>query len=208
VRAATARTPVWVKAILAVLGLGLPAWGLAVRHDRITNEHRLNAIATEIVGRPVKVRCPGPIRRIGPDTTSGVVHLDQHGRVPDETRLSTATCAELDALAEGRRERQLACAERSTSCGDDVQGLAWAVNTVGHEAFHLRGVLDEGVAECYAMQTLAQTAQRLGATPEQAQNLAVLHFETSPSQKPSQYQAPGCANGDRLDLRPGDAVWP
>ena len=208
-RAATAaRTPVWVKAILVAAVVGLPGWGLAMRHDRLANEERLSAIASGIAGRAVEVRCPGPIRRIGPDTVAGSVHVGGDGRLPGETRLSTATCAELDALAEGRREPQLACAARSSSCGDDVQGLAWAVNTVGHEAFHLRGVLDEGVAECYAMQTLASTAQRLGATPAQAHNLAVLHFETSPERKPGQYRAGGCANGDRLDLRPADPVWP
>jgi hypothetical protein len=128
--------------------------------------------------------------------------------VPDQTVLRAPTCAELDAVAEGRRSAQLACAARSSSCGDDVQSLAWAVGTLAHESFHLRGILGEGVTECYAVQTLASTAERLGATPEQARNLAILHWETGVPEMPSQYQASGCADGEALDLRPDDPAWP
>ena len=210
VRSAAARTPIWVKALLVVVGVGLPGWWRLDRHDRIANQDRLAAIASAIAGRTVRVKCPGPIgRMMAPgDTTAGVVYLDGEGRVPDETKLFTVTCAELDALAEGRRARQLACAERSTSCGQDVQTLAWAVDTLTHEAFHLRGYLDEGVTECYAVQTMARTAERLGATPTQAANLAVLQWEAGLPEMPSQYHAAGCANGDALDLRPDDPAWP
>jgi hypothetical protein len=210
VRAAAARTPVQVKLVAALVLLAGAGWWLADRHDRVVNQGRLGAIASEIAGRQVRVKCPGPIgRMMAPgDTAAGVVYLDAEGRVPDETRLFTRTCAELDALAEGRRATELACAERSTSCGEDVQALAWAVDTVTHEAFHLRGYLDEGVTECYAVQTMTRTAERLGATPAQARNLAVLHWESGLPEMPSQYHAPGCGNGEALDLRPDDPVWP
>jgi hypothetical protein len=208
VRAATARTPVWVKAMLITVGVGLPAWWLADRHDRVANEDRLAVIASEIAGRPVDVRCPGPLRAMGPDTVGGTVQFDAAGKPADSTRLRKAPCAELDALAEGRRAPQLACAARSTACGDDVQALAWAVDTLTHEAFHLRGVRDEGAAECGSLQTMARTAQRLGATPEQGRGLALLHLETTYRQMPEQYHAPGCADGGPLDLRPDDPAWP
>jgi hypothetical protein len=208
VRTASTRTPVWVKAILVVIGVGLPAWWLADRHDRVTNEGRLAAIASDIAGRPVEVRCPGLLRKIGPDTVGGTVQFDADGNPADDTRLRKAACAELDALAEGRRAPQLACVARSSSCGDDVQAVARAVDTITHEAFHLRGVIDEGVTECSALQTMAWTAQRLGATREQGQGLALLQLETAYPQMPSQYQAPGCADGERLDMRPDDPVWP
>ena len=210
VRAAAARTPVWVKALLVTVGVGLPGWWLLDRHDRIANQDRLAAIASGIAGRQVRVKCPGPIgRMMAPgDTATGVVYLDAKGRVPDETKLFTPTCTELDALAEGRRTGQLACAERSTSCGEDVQALAWAVDTLTHESFHLRGYLDEGVTECYSLQTMARTAERLGATPAQARNLAVMQWETGLPEMPTQYHAAGCSDGDALDLRPDDPIWP
>ena len=206
-----ARTPVWAKTLaLGVVGL-LATWWLVDRHDRVTNQHRLAAIATDIARRPVEVRCPGPVGRImtPAETTAGAVYTDADGNLPDETKLREPVCEELDALAEGRRGAQLACAARSTSCAEDVRSLAWAVNTLAHEAFHLRGILDEALTECYAMQSLAQTAERLGAAPGQAHGLAVLHWESSPTEKPEQYQVPaGCADGGRHDLRKADPAWP
>jgi hypothetical protein len=205
-----ARMPVKAKVALVAALLLLPSVWLADRHDRRQLQQRLEPIASDIARRPVGVRCPGWWGRLlSPgDTNAGVVALDEYGGPADHTDLRAATCAELDALVEGRRETQLACAGRSSSCGDDVQALAWAVGTVAHESFHLRGILDEGLTECYAVQTLASTAQRLGATPAQAQNLAILHWETGVPQMPVAYQEAGCENGGSHDLRPDDPVWP
>lgn len=202
--------PVKVKLALAVAILALPATWLVQRQDRVALQDRLSAIATEIAERPVGVRCPGWWGRLlSPgDTDAGMVAVDADGRVADHTLLRKATCAELEAVLEGGREDQLACAARSSSCGDDVQRTAWAVGTLAHESIHLRGILDEGVTECYAVQNLALAAQRLGATPEQAHNLAVLHWETGTPQMPDRYRAPDCGDGARLDLRPDDPVWP
>ena len=128
---------------------------------------------------------------------------------------TTRTCARPPArsstpLVDGGRERQLACAERSSSCGDDVQTLAWAIGTVAHESVHLRGILDEALTECYAMQYLASTAQRLGATPQQARNLALLHWETSPAQEAGPVPGAGRLRGRRevrrASRRPGLAL--
>jgi len=208
VRVASTRTPVWVKAILVIVGVGLPAWWLAALHNRVANEHRLEAIASEIAGRPVEVHCPGFLRSIGPDTLGGTVRFDADGSPADDTRLRKAPCAELDALAEGRRSTQLACVARSTSCGDDAQAVARAVDTLTHESFHMLGIQDEGVTECRSLQTTAWTALQLGATPEQAQGLARLQFETGYPAMPDQYHASGCADGEKLDMRPDDPAWP
>ena len=143
------------------------------------------------------------------DTAAGVVSVDAEGRVSDHTDLRTATCSELDALVDGGRERELTCAERSNACGDDVQALAWAIGALAHEAVHLRGITDEALTECYATQYLAFTAERLGATPVQSRNLAVLHAETSPELLGDRYQLPpGCREGGELDVRPDDPAWP
>jgi hypothetical protein len=208
VRATSTRTPVWIKAILVVLGVGLPTMWLASLHNRSTNEHRLEAIASQIAGRSVEVHCPGFLRSIGPDTVGGSVQFDADGNPADDTRLRKGPCAELDAIAEGRRSAQLACVARSTSCGDDAQTVAHAVDTLTHESFHMRGIMDEGLTECRSLQTMAWTAQRLGVTPEQAQGLARLEFETGYPGMPDQYHAPGCADGEALDMRPDDPVWP
>ena len=205
------RMPAKVKLAAAVAVLILPAMWLVDTIHRVRLQDELEPIASEIAGRPVGVRCPGWWGRLlSPgDTNAGRVTVDAEGRISDHTDLRAVTCAELGALVGGDRTDQLACAERSTSCGDDVQQLAWAVGTLSHEAIHLRGILDEALTECYGMQHLALAAQRLGATPQQAHNLALLHWETSPEQKPSQYQVPGeCRDGGQLDARPADPVWP
>jgi len=208
--APTRSMPVKVKAGLIVAALILPvSWGIATYH-RIALQNKLSPIASEIAGRKVGVHCPGWFGRLlAPgDTTAGVVSVDADGRVANRTELRTRTCDELGAVIAGGREHQLACAARSTSCGDDVQQMAWAINTLAHEAIHLRGILDEGVTECYAVQNFALVAQRLGVTPEQARNLAITHWETSREKLPDRYVATGCENGGPLDLRPADPVWP
>ncbi len=203
--------PVWAKAaVAAVLLIPSVAW-LVDRQDRVSLQNRLAPIASEIAGRQVGVRCPGVFGRLlAPgDTAAGVVSVDAEGRVSDHTDLRTATCKELDALVDGGRERQLACAERSSSCGDDVQTLAWAIGTVAHESVHLRGILDEALTECYAMQYLAlhRAAARGDAAAGPQPRAAALGDE--PGKKPDQYQVPaGCEDGGRLDLRPADPAWP
>jgi hypothetical protein len=183
-----ASTPIAVKLALVVTAVGAPAWWLAQRQDRLGNEERLSAVASAIAGRDVRVRCPGVRGRVFSwDTVEGSVRFDAGGRPADETRLRTFTCRELDALAEGRREGALACGH-GPACDD----LALAVDVLAHESFHLAGVIDEAAAECHAVQTLAWTAQRLGATAEQGRALMQRYIETGYPRLPSGYRSPTC----------------
>jgi hypothetical protein len=209
-RRTRARMPLAYR-IAAIAAIALPCmWWAADILDRRGNEHRLEAIASQIAGRQVEVHCPGPLGRIGSDydTLGGTVDADADGQPVNETKLRSAPCAELDAIAEGRRDKQLACVMRSTSCGDDAARVAWAVDTITHEAFHMKGIRDEGLTECNAVQTMAWTATQLGATDEQARALARLHWEVDYPQMPDQYKLSGCADGAPLDLRPNDSRWP
>ena len=91
-----------------------------------------------------------------------------------------------------------------------MQTLAWAVDTLAHEAFHLRGILDEARDRVLrdADDGLDGAAAR-GDARSRRSGLALLHWETSPAKKPDQYQVrPGCEDGGRLDVRPADPVWP
>ena len=105
-----ARTPLWVKAGAAAALLAVLAWWGATWHDTRANERRLGAIASQIAGPPVAVHCPGPVGRLfGWDIVEGSVRFDADGTPDDETKLRETACAELDALAEGRRGAELAC---------------------------------------------------------------------------------------------------
>jgi hypothetical protein len=61
---------------------------VAVQQDQRQNEHRLAAVASEIAGREVDVRCPGLLARLA-DVSShaGTVFFDEHGRPADFTDL-------------------------------------------------------------------------------------------------------------------------
>ena len=52
----------------------------------------------------------------------------------------------------------LSCLDTST-CGYKEFQLAWAIHTLAHESFHLRGISVESTTECYAMQTTAAVAR-------------------------------------------------
>ena len=83
-----------------------------------------------------------------------------------------------------------------------------AVHVLTHEAMHVSGIMDERGAECQAMQHDARTAMILGATPEQAQALAVRYYRDVYPNMPSGYRTNGCHEDDEYDLTPGDGVWP
>ena len=205
-------TPLWVKAILAIVLIGGPGWWLADRHDRVVNENRLAGIASEIAGREVTVTCPGVLMRWftvdATETVSGSVDFDGNGTPSDKTRLRERACAELDALAEGRRERAVTCAVRSSSCGTETLEAAWGLDTIVHEAWHLYGIGSEAETECRAMQTMAWAGQQLGLGEPEAQGLARHMWEAGYEMKPDQYRSTECRDGGPWDLRPQDPRWP
>jgi hypothetical protein len=85
---------------------------------------------------------------------------------------------------------------------------AEALATFAHELEHLRGTDDEARAECYSHQSLAEVAQALGASRDEAQELGRFAWrEFYPPSDPD-YVSAECRNGGRLDLHPGRSSWP
>ena len=195
---------------MAAALLGAFAWWALDRADRLGNERRLTAIASQIAGRDVKAGCPGPLgRALGQSTLEGSVRFSADGRPAGDTRLSATSCAELDALAEGRREQEVACTERAgILCGRRGSELAMAVDVLTHESFHLRGIQDEAQTECLSLQAMAATAQRLGATPAQGAALARGQYAEGYPRMPDHYRSPHCSEGGSMDQRPDDPRFP
>jgi hypothetical protein len=202
--------PLWVRITVAALLLTAAAWWIAERSDRRGNERRLSAIASQIAGRPVGVHCPGPAGRLlGWDIVEGSVRFNADGTPEDETKIRAQSCAELDALAEGRRAKELECIGRTAiACGRHGRETAMAVDVLAHESWHMRGIADEAVAECRSLQTMAWTAQQLGATPEQGRAMARVEYEGVYQDMPEAYRSGACADGGELDLRPDDERFP
>jgi hypothetical protein len=203
-------TPLWVKLTAAAALTAAVVWWMADWRDRRGNEQRLAAIASQIAGRQVEVRCPGPLARlIGWDIVEGSVRFNSDGTPQDETKIRKQSCAELDALAEGRRAKELECVGRTgIACGRNGRETVMAVDVLSHESWHLRGVIDEAETECRSLQTLAWTAQQLGATAEQGRAMALAQFDGLYQEMPEQYRSGACADGGALDLHPDDTRFP
>jgi len=86
-----------------------------------------------------------------------------------------------------------------------------AIAVLSHEAWHLQGVADEGLANCYAFQSGVSVAIRLGLSPARARALMREQLATNASDSSSapQYLVPaGCHDGGRYDLRPASSRFP
>jgi len=104
---------------------------------------------------------------------------------------------------------------RELSAGEDCllpcQGpleVAWSLNTLAHESYHLAGVRNEAQTECYALQAIDFVARRLGASPAQARALAVFSYDQLPERMPPEYGSRACHDDGPYDLHPASAVWP
>ena len=176
-------------AVAAVTALALAYVGLARPHQ----QPRLAAIASVIAKRPVGVQCPSFVKKLlNVSGNRGEVQFDANGRPADHTDLSPETCK---ALA-------------------DFDGVGWtpdeaaAIHTLTHEAFHLAGLTDEATADCYALQTSAWVAERLGAPRGDGRAMAHWYLTHVYPYKPTEYVSGECRNGGQLDLRRQSAEWP
>jgi len=83
-----------------------------------------------------------------------------------------------------------------------------AVHVLSHESEHLRGIIDESLADCKAMQRDATTAQQLGATPAQGLLLARMYWMEVYPDLAADYVTHDCRENGPLDRTPDDGVWP
>ena len=90
-----------------------------------------------------------------------------------------------------------------------MREAAIAVNVLSHEAWHLAGVREEAVAQCYALQSNADTALRLGAGPgaTHTRSPSSSSARCSPA-LPSDYRTRDCFDDGPLDLHRDRPTWP
>ena len=179
--------------ILLVLATALFGWalGFEVRHQRV--QATATEVTRELTGNPDAVAV---CQRLTPDLldlsqNAGHVAWDQ----PEVSHLRRSTCNAFFSWLVG---------DKADPSFDQVE----AVHVVVHEAMHVAGQYDEGVAECWAMQSDAEAAELLGADPEDARALADAYYrEHFPFMHPA-YRHGGCTDGGGLDLTPGDGQFP
>jgi hypothetical protein len=191
-------------AVLLVVAGALSALGFARHEQRIRQQDQLSAIASDLAGRKVGVRCPSFLAGlVDVHGEAGRVAFDGQGRPANHTDLSPETCKALRRLD----RVDFTCIERR-SCDFNQFDAAWAAHTLAHEAFHLRGYQDEGITECYALQNTAFVAERLGVPTRQAKEIQQWLYVRGYPNEPTDYQSPGCTDGGPLDLRPQSPSFP
>ncbi|MFO7571103.1 MAG: hypothetical protein R6W48_00685 [Gaiellaceae bacterium] len=88
---------------------------------------------------------------------------------------------------------------------------ALAISVLAHEAWHLRGVRDEGVTECYALQSGVGLGKRLGLSEETARQMMRQQLTENALRGlgSAEYRVPPeCRDGGRLDLEPDSGRFP
>jgi hypothetical protein len=187
---------------LALIGaLGLAFWFVESRtgwngldaSTRAEATARFSDEASLVAAKPVTIRCDESGNYVG-----AIQHADGVAVVGGEfAYLTPERCLDLYRLAFKGEVRS------------NQTGLAIAV--LAHEAWHLRGVSDEGVTECYAVQSGVELGQRLGLSRDTAGQLMrrqlvenALRSQTNPAYR----IPPDCRAGGRLDLKPNIDRFP
>lgn len=193
VRGILRRRVPWIG--LALIAVPLLLLGISER-QWITAEHTYSSIARALAPGTDGVHC----QRLGETFTYagaelGHVDWDQDGRPTGAALISYETCGRLAAYADGPKQ------------SPPLEQVI-AVHVLTHESMHLAGRLVESAADCAAMQRDAWTAQQLGATAQQGQQLAETYWRAVYPRMPDAYRSGECEPGGALDESPDDRSWP
>jgi hypothetical protein len=191
-----------VTSVLVLAFAGLVAWGVSVRRGwssldhptQVRVERALSREATRIARHPANVVCDTSGHHVGAvQESDGLAEVG--GR---HAWLTPGICYRLYRVIDHRD---------STSFGPTGRALA----VLAHESWHLRGVGDEGIANCYAFQSGVGVGRRLGLSESRARALmrAQLADNASDAAANPQYLVPsGCRDGGRYDLDPRSSRFP
>ncbi len=94
---------------------------------------------------------------------------------------------------------------------DEWRNYPYALWTLAHESYHLKGILDEAETDCYGLQAVTSVAKRLGASEQEAKTASDYNWTAIYPLKKTSYPAywsAECRSGGALDLTPGDGIWP
>ena len=184
------RHEVTIVAILVALGF----LGYKEQHQRALVS-TYEAIASDIAGRPVEVRCQGVAGAlVDVQAELGFVPWTPEGPA-DYTLIKNGACRDLGSYVGGSKRRPSL---------DQVI----AVHVLAHEAYHLAGIENEARTECFSAQMNAHVAERLGASPGEAQALSIAYWLRVYPDMPAEYTSAECRDGGKLDLHPNQAGWP
>jgi hypothetical protein len=168
-------------------------WDALDRDVRSEAAARFSDEASRMAAKPVTIRCDE-----SGDYVGAVQHADGAAAVGgDLAYLTPQRCLDLYRLA----------FEGEVTSSQTARALA----VLAHEAWHLRGVRDEGTTECYALQSGVELGQRLGLAEDTARQMMrqQLAENAGRSGASAEYLVPpDCRDGGRLDLNPAITRFP
>jgi hypothetical protein len=160
-------------------------WDALATGTRAEAEARFSEEASRIAAKPVGIRCDESGQYVG-----AVQHADGAATVGGNLAyLTPERCLDLYRLG-----------FRGEVRGSQT-GRALAV--LAHEAWHLRGVRNEGAAECYALQSGVELGQRLGLSEDGARQIMRQQLVENADRgrtSPEYLVPPDCRDGRSLDL--------
>lgn len=169
-------------------------WSAVSAQNQARAEAVFSREATAIAGHPAKVVCDSSGRHVGiVQEADGAALVG--GRV---AYLVPSLCDQL---------YQLRFKHRVPSFSQTARAIA----VLAHEAWHLQGVSDEGLTNCYAFQSGVGVGTHLGLSESRARAMMREQLATNPSDSAgdSRYLVPpGCRNGGEYDLHPGSNRFP
>jgi hypothetical protein len=182
--------------------VGLVAFGISVRRGWSSLDHRtqahveqvLSREASRIAGHAAVVRCDTRGDHVGVvQEADGVAEVGGQ-----EAWLTPAICFQLHRVI-----------DRHDTHSFSPTGRALAV--LAHESWHLRGVANEGLANCYGFQSGVQIGIRLGLPASLARDVMreQLADNAADAARTPAYLVPsGCSDGGRYDLHPASSRFP
>ena len=160
---------------------------------RAAAAERFSAEASRVVGRPVEIRCDDTGEHVGV-----VQHADGAAVVGGRVAyLTPERCYDLYRLA----------FEDEVAFSQTARSLA----VLAHEAWHLRGVRNEGTTECYGLQSAVGIGQRLGLSEGTARQMMRQQLTENSLRglATAEYRVPvECRDGGELDLDPRSSEFP
>jgi hypothetical protein len=169
-------------------------WDAVSSGNQARAEAAFSREATAIAGHPAAVVCDTSGRHVGiVQEADGAALVG--GRV---AYLLPSLCNEL---------YQLRFKHRVPSFSQTARAIA----VLAHEAWHLHGVSDEGLANCYAFQSGVETGIHLGLSESRARTMMREQLANNPSDAAGDTRylvPPGCRNDGEYDLHPGSDQFP
>jgi hypothetical protein len=178
---------VFAAIALAVWAIGAGrGWSSLDNRTQAKFERVLSRAAQLIAQHSARVRCDSSGRQVGfVQEADGRAEVGGH-----DAWLTPATCYRLYRLVEKHD-------------ASSFSGTGRAIVVLAHESWHLRGVRDEAVANCYAFQSGVELGVRFGLAPATAEAMMreQLADNAIDSSGDNRYLVPsGCTNGGRYDL--------